>query len=48
MVRFDGDVTIVAQLGDDSSAGDTVRFGDFSVLRAGDRSASGPRLVGLE
>ncbi|MFB1064596.1 Zn-ribbon domain-containing OB-fold protein [Natrinema sp. H-ect4] len=48
MVRFDGDVTIVAQLGDDSSAGDTVRFGDVSVLRAGDRSASGPRLVGLE
>jgi uncharacterized OB-fold protein len=48
MVRFDGDVTIVAQLGDDSSAGDTVEFGSVTVLREGDRSASGPRLVGLE
>ncbi|UHQ98455.1 OB-fold domain-containing protein (plasmid) [Natrinema zhouii] len=48
MVRFDGDVTIVAQLGDDSSAGDTVQFGAVEVLRDGDRPVSGPRLVGLE
>lgn len=48
LVRFERGVTLVAQLGDDSEAGDTVRFGDVAVLRDGDRPVTGPRLGRLE
>lgn len=48
LVRFEHGVTLIAQLRDDSSAGDAVRFGEVSALRDGDRPASGPRLGGLE
>ncbi|WP_254533145.1 Zn-ribbon domain-containing OB-fold protein [Natrinema gelatinilyticum] len=48
LVRFDYGVTLVAQLDDDSSAGDTVRFGAVAVLRDGERAVSGPRLSSFE
>ena len=45
LVRFD-DVTLIAQLADNSTeAGDAVEFGDSAVLRDGDPSTDGPRLV---
>lgn len=45
LVRFEHGVTLVAQLGDDSSAGDTVAFGAVELLRDGNRPVSGPRLA---
>ncbi|WP_121743306.1 Zn-ribbon domain-containing OB-fold protein [Natronorubrum halophilum] len=48
LVQFEHGVTLIAQLRDDSAAGDTVRFGSISILRDGDQPVSGPRLGGLE
>jgi len=50
LARFDGDVTVVAQLTDDAlEPGDAVRLGgDHSLREGGERAYRGPRLEPAE